>query len=49
MATVFGSYSMFNELAEAEQSAVPVVRKKRVNGLSDGVSVRVGVRNSGVG
>lgn len=40
---------MFREFAEAEQSAVPVVRKSRVRGLRDGASVTVGDRNAGTG
>jgi hypothetical protein len=44
---------MFSALAEAEQSVVPVVRKRRVRGLNDGASIlespAVGDRNAGTG
>lgn len=49
LASVDGSYSIFRVFALAEHSAVPVVKKKSVNGLRLGVSVIVGISISGTG
>jgi hypothetical protein len=40
---------MLNVFAEAAHSVVPVVRKRRVSVLSDGVAVADGRRSSGTG
>ncbi len=49
MASYFGSNSMFRAFAEALQSAVPDVRKTRVNADREGEAVVVGNRRAGTG
>jgi hypothetical protein len=49
LASVDGSYSMFSAFALAEHRVVPEVRKSRVSGLRDGVSVMLGASISGTG
>lgn len=48
-ASHFGSYNILKAFADAAHSVVPVVRKRRVSGDKEGVSVAEGRRSSGTG
>lgn len=49
MASCWGSISIFSALADAEESAVPVVRKSSVSVDKDGEAVVEGSRSAGTG
>src|SRR5690242_7754493 len=48
-ASYLGSMSMLKAFADAEQRAVPVVRKRRVRAESDGVAVAAVLSSCGTG
>jgi hypothetical protein len=49
LASCWGSMSIFSEFAEAQHSAVPVVRNTSVRAERDGEAVAAGRRTEGTG